>query len=47
VELEMEEINQPLVQLRYRLFSIGIMLVLLAFLAGWLLADNRPRSARD
>ena len=47
VELEMEEINQPLVQLRYRLFSIGIMLVLLAFLAGWLLADNRPRSACD
>ena len=45
VELDIEQINQPLLELRIRLLYLGIICLALAFLAGWLLADNRPRSA--
>ena len=44
VELDVAKINQPLYELRRRLFILGLICVLLAFLAGWLLADHRPQA---
>lgn len=47
VELDTAEINRPIDELRLRLLFLGIVCILLAFLLGWLLADNRPNQSID
>ncbi len=47
VEFDIAEINKPVTELRRRLLVLGIICVVLAFLLGWLLADNRPKQSDE